>query len=67
MATEATGIDRPLLVDGILQRRRYQIRLADAAADDHTLVCLPTGLGKTAVSLLVTAKRLHEAGGKSCF
>ena len=67
MATEATGVDRPLLVDGSVQRRRYQIRLADAAAADHTLVCLPTGLGKTAVSLLVTAERLHEAGGKSLF
>ncbi|QAU13449.1 DEAD/DEAH box helicase [Halorubrum sp. BOL3-1] len=67
MATEAAGIDRPLLVDGFLQRRRYQLRLADAAADEHTLVCLPTGLGKTAVSLLVTAERLHEAGGKSLF
>ena len=67
MATEATGVDRPLLVDGTLQRRRYQIRLADAAVADNTLVCLPTGLGKTAVSLLVTATRLHEAGGKSLF
>jgi len=65
MATEAAGIDRPLLVDDFLQRRRYQLQLADAAADEHTLVCLPTGLGKTTVSLLVTAERLHEAGGKA--
>ena len=67
MATEAAGIDRPLLVDGFLQRRRYQLRLADAAADDHTLVCLPTGLGKTTVSLLVTAERLDGTGGKALF
>jgi len=67
MATEATGIDRPLLVDDFLQRRRYQLQLADAAADEHTLVCLPTGLGKTTVSLLVTAERLHEVGGKALF
>ncbi|EMA67359.1 DEAD/DEAH box helicase [Halorubrum kocurii] len=67
MATEAAGIDRPLLVDDFLQRRRYQLQLADAAADEHTLVCLPTGLGKTTVSLLVTAERLHEAGGKALF
>ncbi|RAW44554.1 Hef nuclease [Halorubrum sp. 48-1-W] len=67
MATEATGIDHPLLVDDFLQRRRYQLRLADAAVDDHTLVCLPTGLGKTTVSLLVTARRLHEAGGTALF
>ncbi|WP_066413876.1 DEAD/DEAH box helicase [Halorubrum aethiopicum] len=67
MATEATGIDHPLLVDDFLQSRRYQLRLADAALDDHTLVCLPTGLGKTTVSLLVTARRLHEAGGTALF
>ncbi|GAB7009678.1 DEAD/DEAH box helicase [Halorubrum trueperi] len=67
MATEAAGIDRPLLVDDFLQRRRYQLQLADAAVTDHTLVCLPTGLGKTTVSLLVTAERLHEAGGKALF
>ena len=67
MATEAAEIDRDLLVDGFLQRRRYQLELADAAADEHTLVCLPTGLGKTTVSLLVTAERLHGAGGKALF
>ena len=67
MAIEAAGIDRSLLVDDFLQRRRYQLELADAAADDHTLVCLPTGLGKTTVSLLVTAERLHEVGGKALF
>ncbi|MBP1922199.1 Fanconi anemia group M protein [Halorubrum alkaliphilum] len=67
MATEATGIDHPLLVDDFLESRRYQLRLADAAVDDHTLVCLPTGLGKTTVSLLVTARRLHEAGGTALF
>ncbi|TKX69685.1 DEAD/DEAH box helicase [Halorubrum sp. SP9] len=67
MATEAAGIDRDLLVDDFLQRRRYQLQLADAAADEHTLVCLPTGLGKTTVSLLVTAERLSEVGGKALF
>ncbi|MWV63721.1 DEAD/DEAH box helicase [Halorubrum sp. JWXQ-INN 858] len=67
MATEATGISHPLLVDDFLQHRRYQLRLADAARTADTLVCLPTGLGKTAVSLLVTANRLHEAGGTALF
>src|SRR6056297_1853732 len=67
MATEAAGIDRPLLVDDFLQRRRYQLQLAEAATADHTLVCLPTGLGKTTVSLLVTAERLHGIGGTALF
>jgi len=35
----------------MLEKRRYQTELAEAALRDHTLVCLPTGLGKTTVSL----------------
>ncbi|KAB1197712.1 MULTISPECIES: DEAD/DEAH box helicase [Haloferax] len=60
-------VDHPLLAPSFIERRLYQIRLAGAARDDHTLVCLPTGLGKTTVSLLVTAERLHDVGGKSLF
>ncbi|WP_058367034.1 DEAD/DEAH box helicase [Haloparvum sedimenti] len=69
MATEAdaASIEHPLLEPGFLQRRRYQLQLADAARGSHTLVCLPTGLGKTTVSLLVTAERLQEAGGTALF
>ena len=58
-------IEGELLADGLLEKRRYQLRLAETARSDHTLVCLPTGLGKTAVSLLVTAHRLAEHGGTS--
>jgi len=65
--TDAAGefVDRPLVEPGVLQRREYQLRLAETALSAHTLVCLPTGLGKTTVSLLVTAHRLHEADGKA--
>ncbi|MFQ3318627.1 MAG: ERCC4-related helicase/ERCC4-type nuclease [Natronomonas sp.] len=62
---EPEFIEGPMLEDGFIEKRRYQLRLADTAKRDHTLVCLPTGLGKTAVSLLVTAHRLAEHGGKS--
>jgi Fanconi anemia group M protein len=53
----------PLLEPDVIEDRRYQRELADSAEEGHTLVTLPTGLGKTSVSLLVTARRLHEAGG----
>jgi ERCC4-related helicase/ERCC4-type nuclease len=53
-------LDHPLLTPDLLERREYQLQLAGTATQDHTLVCLPTGLGKTTVSLLVTAKRLHD-------
>ncbi|WP_336023948.1 DEAD/DEAH box helicase [Halobellus salinisoli] len=60
-------VDHPLLSPGFIERRLYQVRLAGTARAAHTLVCLPTGLGKTTVSLLVTADRLHEVGGKALF
>jgi Fanconi anemia group M protein len=63
--TEADYVDAPLVAPGVVEARAYQTRLVDRARGAHTLVCLPTGLGKTAVSLLVTAHRLHEAGGTS--
>ncbi|ELZ06701.1 DEAD/DEAH box helicase [Natrialba aegyptia] len=60
---ETPSIEHPLLEPNFLERRLYQLKLAGTAANDHTLVCLPTGLGKTTVSLLVTARRLEEVGG----
>ncbi|WP_254762385.1 DEAD/DEAH box helicase [Natrinema marinum] len=62
---EPASIEHPLLEPNFLERRLYQLKLAGTAANHHTLVCLPTGLGKTTVSLLVTARRLEEVGGKS--
>ncbi|XVH32830.1 DEAD/DEAH box helicase [Haloferacaceae archaeon DSL9] len=64
---DVAHVDHPLLQPSFIQRRLYQLQLANAARDEDTLVCLPTGLGKTTVSLLVTAERLHEVGGKSLF
>ena len=62
---EQAYIDHPLLTPETIERRLYQLRLVNTARKSHTLVCLPTGLGKTTVSLLVTASRLDEHGGKS--
>ncbi|MFC4450540.1 DEAD/DEAH box helicase [Halorussus aquaticus] len=58
-------VDHELLAPEFIERRMYQLQLAGSAKDRHTLVCLPTGLGKTTVSLLVTAERLADVGGKS--
>jgi len=65
MATQSDvgSISHPLIVDGALEERTYQLQLAAQARDGHTLVCLPTGLGKTTVSALVTAERLDTVGG----
>ncbi|GCF13720.1 Hef nuclease [Haloarcula mannanilytica] len=68
MATTDAGgeyVERPLVTPEFLENRRYQTELAATASAGHTLVCLPTGLGKTTVSLLVTAERLNAVGGKA--
>ncbi|MDS0297222.1 DEAD/DEAH box helicase [Halogeometricum sp. S1BR25-6] len=66
-ADDPSHVDHPLLSPSFIERRLYQLRLASAAREADTLVCLPTGLGKTTVSLLVTAERLNEVGGKALF
>jgi len=58
----AATVEWPLVATDAIERRNYQLRLAEAALGEHSLVSLPTGLGKTAVSLLVTARRLDECG-----
>ncbi|PSP17741.1 Hef nuclease [Halobacteriales archaeon QH_10_67_13] len=58
----AATVEWPLVATDAIERRDYQLRLAEAALGEHSLVSLPTGLGKTAVSLLVTARRLKECG-----
>jgi len=63
-ATDEVGyVEHPLLTPQLVERRAYQTELAATAREHHTLVCLPTGLGKTTVSLLVTADRLQAVGG----
>lgn len=62
---EIEFVDHPLVVANSIEYRAYQHELAEIARETHTLVCLPTGLGKTAVSLLVTAEVLHSQGGKA--
>ncbi|MFB6218811.1 MAG: DEAD/DEAH box helicase, partial [Halobacteriaceae archaeon] len=65
-ATDAEYVDHPMLSAGAIERRGYQTDLAETARGAHTLVCLPTGLGKTAVSALVTADRLAaDQGGRA--
>lgn len=55
-------IQHPLIKPGALEARQYQLAIAMRALDQNTMVVLPTGLGKTAVALLVAAARLKENG-----
>ncbi|MDY6765249.1 MAG: DEAD/DEAH box helicase family protein, partial [Halobacteria archaeon] len=62
---ETKYIDHSLIRDGIIERRMYQLELSSAALAESSLIVLPTGTGKTTVSLLVTAARLNRLEGKS--
>jgi ERCC4-related helicase len=57
-------ITHPCILPGSLESREYQISIAMRALDGNTMVVLPTGLGKTAIALLVAASRLYNEKGK---
>ncbi len=57
-------ISHPLIRPDAIEKREYQLSIAMKALDGNTMVILPTGLGKTAVSLLVAASRIYNEGGR---
>jgi ERCC4-related helicase len=57
-------ISHPLIRPDSLESREYQLSIAMKALDANTMVILPTGLGKTAVALIVAASRLYNEKGK---
>jgi Fanconi anemia group M protein len=57
-------ISHPLVKPDSIEKREYQLSIAMKALDANTMVILPTGLGKTAVALIVAASRLYNEGGR---
>jgi len=57
-------ISHPMVKPDTIEKREYQLSIAMKALDANTMVILPTGLGKTAVALLVAASRIYNEGGK---
>lgn len=55
----------PRIRPGSLEERAYQSTIAGEAAEENTLVVLPTGLGKTAIALRVIAEALLRAPTRS--
>mgnify|MGYP001397758234 CR=1 FL=1 len=56
-------VTRQGIAPGTMERRLYQISMAEGCIKRSTLVILPTGLGKTAVAAMVAAHVL-SAGGR---
>ncbi|MDI6720910.1 MAG: DEAD/DEAH box helicase [Candidatus Aenigmarchaeota archaeon] len=58
----------PWINPGTVERRDYQESIAGTAVSGNTLVCIPTGLGKTNLAALVVARRLSKnMNGKILF
>jgi len=57
-------ITHPLIKPDSIEKREYQLSIAMRALDGNTMVILPTGLGKTAVALIVAASRIYNEGGR---
>jgi ERCC4-related helicase len=58
-------LEHPLLKPNSLEKRLFQLDLASNALKASTLVVVPTGLGKTAIALMVILARLDK--GKALF
>ncbi|AJW70721.1 DEAD/DEAH box helicase [Nitrosopumilus adriaticus] len=50
-----------------IEKRDYQVNLANQAIDENCIVVLPTGLGKTAIALQVIAEYLSRGTGGILF
>ena len=59
--------EHELIRPSSVEQRDYQVNIARAAAEESTLVVLPTGMGKTIVALIVIAEALLKKKGKVLF
>ncbi len=57
-------LTHPLILPESIEEREYQLSIAATALLGNTMVVLPTGLGKTAIGLIVAASRIKNFGGK---
>jgi len=61
LSDESKFVRVPLVKQGALEQRTYQIEVAKKSAEQNTLIVLPTGLGKTAIAALIVAEFLSKS------
>ena len=62
----ADYVEHPLIKQQSLESRDYQIEIANKCSAVSSMIVLPTGLGKTAISLLAMANHLEKYPDKKC-
>ena len=60
-------IEKKYVKKNSIEKREYQINLANQASQENCVVVLPTGLGKTAIALQVIADYLSKGTGGVLF
>ena len=60
-------IEQKFIKKNVIEKRDYQVNLANQAVNENCIVVLPTGLGKTAVALQVIAEFLSRGTGGVLF
>jgi Fanconi anemia group M protein len=60
-------IEHPIIRPKTIEKRMYQVNIAQSALKQSTLVVLPTGMGKTIIALMLIADVLKEKKGKILF
>ena len=61
---EAGFVSHPLIKNGLILSKEFQLNIASSAIEISTLVVLPTGMGKTIIAILVAAEKLLSTDGK---
>lgn len=54
---------RRYIKENAVERREYQVNLADQAKAENCIIVLPTGLGKTTIALQLIAHHMETGGG----
>lgn len=67
MAMTQEFIEKKFVEKNAIEKRDYQVNLANQAINENCIVVLPTGLGKTAVALQVIAEFLSRGKGGVLF
>jgi len=60
-------IEKKFVKKNAIEKREYQVNLANKAINENCIVVLPTGLGKTTIALLVIAEFLSRGKGGILF